>query len=69
MSELEIHYDPNGDWDDAFLLGRDGRDGCASTLDEVRAYGNQRQYNKSLAQELRNQAAEKLAQAEELEKR
>lgn len=98
MPNLEIHYDPGGEWaalyvdgrlsragdaylaeeeafelagvktvrDDAFLRGQDGRDGCAQTLDEVAAYRADRDAAKARAAQLREQAAELMAEAERL---
>lgn len=98
MPNLEIHYDPNGEWaalyvdgrldrvgdaylaeekafellgvktlqDDAFLRGQGGRDGVAQTLDEVAAYRTERDAAKARAAQLRERAAELMAEAERL---
>jgi hypothetical protein len=99
MPNLEIHYDPNGEWaalyvdgrldrvgdsylaeekafdllgvkivrDDAFLRGQDRRDGVAQTLDELAEFRRQRDADRDAAARLREEAAQLLARAAELD--
>jgi len=54
--------------DDAFMLGQNGYDGVAQTLDEVATFAAQRDANRAQAAALRDEARRLEAQAKELEK-
>lgn len=53
--------------DDAFLKGQEKAAGCAQTLDELYAYVNDRDRKRVMAEQMRTEAANLIAQAKRLE--